>query len=265
MMRARFFAHPITRIVVGIAIVMAATLITMAVVDSLVPNSLRVACPVPLATLTGVLGYRFFFSRVEKRAITELALPGAAHEAATGIAVGAVLGLLVAGVLAIVGSFFVSGSNGWSVMFKSLPEQVMVACFEELLFRGVLFRIVGQRWGTRTSLIVSFVAFALAHLPNGHVSLLAILVTGVAGVTFSACYMLTRRLWLSMGVHLGWNYLYDGLFAVPVSGHAARGWLQVAMPGPDWLTGGSYGVEASVMTLLVWGAAAILLLRRVPK
>jgi hypothetical protein len=186
MMRARFFAHPIMRIVIGITVVMAATFITLAVVDSLVPKPLRVAWPMPLAALTGVLGYRLFFSRVEKRAITELALPGAAREAATGIALGAALGLLVASVLAIAGAF-------------------------------------------------------------------------------GACYMLTRRLWLSMGVHLGWNYLYDGLFAVPVSGHAARGWLQVTMPGPDWLTGGSYGVEASVVTLVVWGAVAILLLRRVPK
>jgi membrane protease YdiL (CAAX protease family) len=64
----------------------------------------------------------------------------------------------------------------------------MVACFEELLFRAVLFRIVRQRWGTRTALVVSFLAFALAHMQNEHVSVLAILITGVAGLTLSACY-----------------------------------------------------------------------------
>jgi hypothetical protein len=49
---------------------------------------------------------------------------------------------------------------------------------------------------------------------------------------------------------------------VPVSGHAARGLLQVSMPGPEWLTGGAYGVEASAVTLVVWSAAAVFLLRR---
>jgi hypothetical protein len=49
---------------------------------------------------------------------------------------------------------------------------------------------------------------------------------------------------------------------VPVSGHAARGWLQVSLPGPEWLTGGAYGVEGSVVTLVLWAAAAVFLLRR---
>jgi hypothetical protein len=147
-------------------------------------------------------------------------------------------------------------------MLKTLPEQLMVAVFEELLFRAVLFRIVEQRWGTRVSLVVSFVAFALAHMSNDGISVLAVLITGVASLTLCGAYLLTRSLWLPVGLHFGWNYLYDGLFAVPVSGHAARGWLQVTLSGPEWLSGGAYGIEASAITLLVWAIAAALLLRR---
>jgi membrane protease YdiL (CAAX protease family) len=264
-LRVRFFAHPIVRIVIGTACTMVSIFAPMAIIDSLLPKPLRVGWPLLLAAVLGMLGYRWFTQRVEKRTATELALARAPREIGTGLALGATLGLAVAGVLAAVGAFTVTGSDGWGFMLKSLPEQIMVACFEELVFRAVLFRIVEQRWGSRNALIVSFVMFALAHLPNEHVSALAILITGVAGVTLSACYMLTRRLWLSIGMHFGWNYLYDGVFAVPVSGHPARGWLQVSMSGPDWLTGGSYGVEASLVTLLVWGAAAVWLLRRAYK
>ena len=65
-----------------------------------------------------------------------------------------------------------------------------------------------------------------------------------------------------MGMHFAWNYLFSAVFSVPVSGHEAKGWLHGSMSGPDWLSGGAYGVEASAMALFVWSVAAALLLRR---
>jgi len=259
---ARFFTHPITRILIGIPATAVPIMGTVMLIQALVPKPLRVAWPFLLAAVICVLSYRFYVRRMEKRDATELARAGALPEISIGMAIGAMLGLATASLLAAAGAFTITGSNGWEFLLKSLPEELMVAFFEELLFRAVLFRIVEQRWGSRTALVVSFLLFALAHMENAHANALGFLITGVASVTLCACYMLTRRLWLCIGVHFGWNYLYDGVFAVPVSGHAARGWLQVAMPGPEWLTGGAYGVEASVVTLLVWAAAASYLLRR---
>lgn len=252
--------------VLGVIAALAPITITMILADILVPKPLRVGgWPFLLAALMSVLSYRWFVRRTESgRPLTELALPGAAREAGIGVALGAGLGLGVAGLLAVAGAFHITGSNDWGIMLRILPEQVMVAVFEELIFRAVLFRLIEQRWGTRVALVSSFILFALAHLPNEGVSMLGVIVTGVAGVTHSAAYLMTRRLWLPIGLHFGWNYLFDGVFAVPVSGHAARGWLQVSMPGPDWLSGGAYGVEASAATLLIWAAAALLLLRRSP-
>jgi membrane protease YdiL (CAAX protease family) len=262
--RHRFFSHPVTRMVLGIIAVLAPITITMILADILVPKPLRVGgWPFLLAAAMSVLSYRWFVRRTESgRALTELALPGAAREAGLGMALGAGLGLAVAGLLAMAGAFHITGNNDWHIMLKTLPEQMMVAMFEELIFRAVLFRLIEQRWGTRAALVSSFVLFALAHMSNEGVSVLAVVITGVAGVAHSAAYLVTRRLWLPIGLHLGWNYLYDGIFAVPVSGHAARGWLQVSMPGPEWLSGGAYGVEASAATLLIWTAATLLLLRR---
>jgi membrane protease YdiL (CAAX protease family) len=259
--RARLFSHPVVRIVLGVVAVMLPMMLTL-MLSEIVPKPERVVWPFLLAATMSMAGYRLFTQRLEKRAATELASAGATREA-RGVAIGAALGLGVAGVLAAAGAFTVTGSSAdWGVPAEILPEQIMVACFEELLFRAVLFRIVRQRWGTRTALVVSFLAFALAHMQNEHVSVLAILITGVAGLTLSACYLQTRRIWLSIGVHFGWNFLYDGFCSVPVSGHAARGWLQVSLPGPEWLTGGAYGIEGSVVTLVLWAAAAVFLLRR---
>jgi len=262
--RRRFFSHPVARMVLGVIATLGPIMLTMMLIDIFIPKPLRVGgWPFLLAAAMSLLSYRWFVRRTEQRhTLAELALPGAAREAGAGVVLGASLGLIVAGLLALAGAFIVTGSNGWPIMLRTLPEQVMVAVFEELIFRAVLFRLIEKRWGVRAALVSSFVLFALAHLPNEGVSVLAVVITGVAGTTLSAAYLLTRRLWLPIGLHFGWNYLFDGVFAVPVSGHAARGWLQVSMPGPEWLSGGHYGVEASTATLLVWATATVLLLRR---
>jgi len=87
------------------------------------------------------------------------------------------------------------------------------------------------------------------------------LASGAAGLALCAAWLLTRSLWLPVGVHFAWNYLFDGVLGVPVSGHASCGWLQVQMSGPEWLSGGAYGVEGSLAALVVWGVAAAWMLR----
>lgn len=261
-LRARFTRHPLVRSVAGIACVLLPLVLTMALAQNLVPKEWRLAWPYLLAAALCLAGYRFFVRRFEQRAASESALQGAAPDLLRGLGIGAVVSVIVAGALGAVGAFSITGSTSILAAFKPLPEQVMVAIMEELLFRAVLFRLTEERWGTRTALVVNVLLFALAHLPNEHVTALAVLNTGVAGLGFCAAWMLTRRLWLPVGMHFAWNYLFDGVFGVPVSGHAARGWLQVQMSGPEWLAGGAYGVEASVVTLLVWCAAAAWALRR---
>jgi hypothetical protein len=65
-----------------------------------------------------------------------------------------------------------------------------------------------------------------------------------------AAFMLTRRLWLPMGIHFAWNFTQAGIFGSAVSGNGAEsGILHAAFTGPDWLTGGAFGVEASIVTI----------------
>jgi hypothetical protein len=69
---------------------------------------------------------------------------------------------------------------------------------------------------------------------------------------FTAAYMLTRRLWLCIGIHAAWNYTLGSIFSIAVSGNqSSAGLINGTLTGPDWLTGGAYGLEASVGTLLV--------------
>lgn len=256
----RLLANPFVRILLAVA-ASVGTMALLLMLSEIVPKPMRVAWPTLLAAAGCMAGYRFYVRKVEKRTPAEASGPGVLRELGTGIGIGAALAVGVAGVLLLCGALQMQGLGDWRAIFKPLPEQIIVATFEELVFRAILFRIVEQRWGLRIAVVSNVLLFALAHLPNEHVSVVAVLVTAAAGAGLLGVYLLTRRVWIAMGMHFAWNYLFDALLSVPVSGHAARGWIQVVPAGPEWLSGGAYGVEGSVVTLLAWAAAAVVLFR----
>lgn len=233
------------------------------VLSSQIPDkALRAYWPPLLAALAGYAGYAFYVRRAERRAVSELGAPKAVGELGAGLAVGAAMFLAAVGVLAASGSYELTGTGDWTVLAKSFTEMVFVALVEEILFRGVLFRLPERSFGTWWALPVSAAIFALAHLPNAGISALAVLNTALAGLVFAAAYLATRRLWLPIGAHFAWNFISDGVFSLPTSGHSARGLLQGRLTGPEWLTGGAYGLEGSVITFIVLALATVLLLRR---
>jgi hypothetical protein len=134
---------------------------------------------------------------------------------------------------------------------------------EEIVFRGVVFRLLEERAGTSLALAVSSLLFGLGHLVNPNATALgaaAIVVEG--GLMLAAAYLLTRRLWLPIGVHAGWNFAQAGIFGVPTSGKRTTGLLEGELVGPEWLAGGRFGAEASIVAVVVCGALGAVLLVR---
>jgi uncharacterized protein len=182
------------------------------------------------------------------------------------LSLGALLLTLTVGILAAVGAFQITGNNGWRIMLATVPGFILAGVLEEVVMRGVVFRILEQWLGSWIALGISAAIFGLLHLLNPGATLLnAGAISIEAGVLLAAAYMLTRRLWLCIGLHIAWNFTQGGVFSVAVSGGSGKGLLQAKMAGPDWLTGGSFGVEASVVALVVCVAAGIALLRMAAK
>jgi membrane protease YdiL (CAAX protease family) len=131
---------------------------------------------------------------------------------------------------------------------------------EEILLRGVVFRITEERLGTWIALMVSALLFSLLHLGSPGATLISTVVVGVeGGVLLSAAYVLTRRLWLAIGIHFGWDFSQDALFGV---GSGAKGFVRGDLSGPALLSGGNAGIEGSVVALLLsLGVATYLLVR----
>lgn len=257
----RAVQHPVARMVVASLAMFLMLALGFAASEALFPPTLRVGWPSLLGALSCGLGYWLYVNRIERRPAIELAPARALPEWICGAGLGALIGLLTLAPLWAIGSYRLMSFGDTTPLLTQIPEMVLVSTMEEILMRAVVFRLARQAWGTRAALLLSSALFVAAHLP-GALTLVGALVTAAASLAFTGAYMVSGRVWLPMGMHFAWNYLFSAVLSVPVSGHEAKGWIQASMSGADWLTGGAYGVEASVFALVTWSVAAFVLLRR---
>lgn len=126
------------------------------------------------------------------------------------------------------------------------------ALAEELMFRGYPFQHLEQGIGAIGAIAVFSVMFGAVHLANPGASLWGLINTILIGVLLSISYLRTRALWLPWGIHFGWNFALGVLFGLPVSGlRLFNVVVRTAVSGPNWVTGGSYGVEASATAVVI--------------
>lgn len=205
------------------------------------------------------LAYAYF---IEQRFASELGLPGMGRELGIGLLIGAGLYTACELILMVLGIYRISGLNPISYMVPAIAMALSSSVFEELLFRGVLFRSIETWFGSWAALVLSSLVFGLTHLLNPQGTMEGALFIAVeAGILLAAAYMLTRRLWLSIGFHMAWNYTQSAIFSGIVSGNdAQQGLIRSTMKGPDWLTGGNFGVESSVLALVVCTTTGIVML-----
>ena len=217
---------------------------------------------VAIACLLGWAAYALYTRWVEKRAAHELGGPGALKELGAGLAFGAGLFGSEIAVLSLLGVYRLTGLRADpAIMLIPLCVSVAAAVIEEILMRGVLFRLLEASLGTWIALAVSAALFGAGHLANPNASLLAAVAIAIeAGVLLAAAYLLTRRLWFAIGIHAAWNFTQSGIFGLPTSGIPMHGFLISELAGPPWLTGGAFGVEASVVAFVLVSAAGVALL-----
>ena len=134
---------------------------------------------------------------------------------------------------------------------------------EEILLRGLIFRLLEKWLGSWAALTISALLFGLAHIANPNSSLFAAIAIALeAGILLAAVYMVTRRLWAVIGLHMAWNFTQGGIFGVAVSGNEIEGLLASVMDGPELLTGGAFGAEASIPAILICTGIGLACLRR---
>jgi membrane protease YdiL (CAAX protease family) len=150
-----------------------------------------------------------------------------------------------------------------------IPVLLIGAVSEEMPVRGYLFQNLREAWGIWPALIATSVVFAALHFanPSAHADfILTMIGVAAAGALFAFSVVLTGSLWLAIGCHFAWNFFEGPVFGFPVSGLSIgrAHILSQSVNGPEWFTGGSFGPEAGVVSLiaLAVGAAVLWVLHR---
>jgi membrane protease YdiL (CAAX protease family) len=227
------------------------------------PNSPWLLADAAIVILCVGAAFWIFCRLLDREAAGLFGRRGWARELLAGIAAGALIFAAIVGVAAALGYYRTAGSSGLEAIWRPLAIEGLIAGFtEELLFRGILFRYIEKTAGSWAALVVTSALFGLAHIANPGATWFSSLCIAVeAGILLGAVYMLTRRLWAAMGLHAAWNFTQGWIFGLPVSGMTGgAGLLNGRLSGPELMTGGRFGLEASLPGLVIATIAGLAIL-----
>ena len=265
----RIVDFPLVAMVIAIALFIAASA-TSTWLGTLLPPmtanaSAAVKGAIAIALMLAV--YKLVMVHLGERPRDDLPIAAAPRGLAVGLLTGFLLFCALVGIAALFDVYNIVGPGDTRELVKDLIGMTVLAAFmEELLFRGILFRWIEAFAGSWAALVVTSALFGLAHIFNANAtwtSSLAIMVE--AGALLGGAYMLARNLWVPMGLHAAWNFTQGFLFDVPVSGNDMHGLVQAKLSGPVLLSGGPFGLEASMIGVVLsipLGAFLILLAAR---
>jgi membrane protease YdiL (CAAX protease family) len=210
-----------------------------------------------------ILYTRYF----EKRKALEIFSGGWFSKTGTGFLSSSFIVGIVVCVLVFSNCFIVSGFiSNKRLVFDLFVKFFMGAFIEELIFRLIIYKLTEELFGTWIALLIQVLLFGFAHGLNDNATLFTTFsVVIVGGLVYCAAYIYSRSLWLPLGFHWGWNFSQSGIFSMPNSGTPYEGWLTTKISGPGWLTGGSWGIEGSFLTIslcLLIGIALVFLSKR---
>jgi membrane protease YdiL (CAAX protease family) len=210
-----------------------------------------------------ILVYRLYVRWVEKRRAVETGFEAGVQETGVGFLIGG-------GLVAVMVLFFsVSGYYGIE-SFNENPRVLLDTFFargigafvEELFVRLILFRLLEELLGSWYALAVVALIFGLGHFPNPNATLWTSAAIALSDILLTAAFILTRRLWMAWGIHFGWNYIQNSVFGMANSGVTQLdSWINPSISGPEALTGGSFGIEASYVAVALQIALGVWLLK----
>lgn len=252
----KIISHPLPLLVIGIVLTLAGGALG-GMIDHFLfrisPDDIWLellgAC---IYAATTAAAYCLFVRYIERRPVSELSLKNSGPELSMGIMVGFVAMTVTIAVIWLGGGYKVVGTQSALVLVPMLSIAITSGVGEEILLRGLVFRLLEKWLGSWASLGLSALLFGFLHIANPNSSVLAAVAISLeAGILLAAIYMVTRRLWAAIGLHAMWNFTQGGIFGAAVSGTEPHGVLVSQSQGSELLTGGGFGPEASIPAMIV--------------
>lgn len=235
-----------------------------------IPTFVYKGSSITASTLTVILAFAVLIvggTFLEHRSLPDIGLDWhrIGPDLPLGFVYAACLFSIITGIMALAGWYRVTsvapGNAIPGILLRWLWIFFSGAVLEEVLFRGIIFRLAERALGSWLALLLSALFFGASHLQNPHATLVgALAIALTAGVVAGLIYILTRSLWLIIALHLGWNYFEATVFGNSTSGKSVESVLHSSLVGPTVWTGGAFGPEAGLLVVIVSLAIAIPLL-----
>jgi uncharacterized protein len=215
-----------------------------------------------LELISILLVYVIAVRLIERRRVSELALRQLPAYSILGFIAGFLLLSTMSLLLWLMGSYHILSINHDAVWLPSLLGiGIATGIGEETIFRGVLYRISEEGLGTWGALIISALFFGGAHLNNPNATTWSAVAIAIeAGILLALVFHLTRSLWVVIGLHAAWNFSEGPIYGFAVSGFNVKSIIVPSITGSDWVTGGKFGVEGSVVAVGVSACISAVLL-----
>jgi len=262
--KQRILNSPLTKIILGLLLCFAAFILAQQLVGKIldltaIDKDFRNLIRGIIASSFVIATYIYFYGKYEKREIGEFSGKGLLKNALLGILIGTTLQGLTILVIYFWGDFHIITVNPFSSILTPFAIAFSVAVFEEILLRGIIFRIVEEKLGSYFSLAISAIIFGAAHLLNPDSSVISSVCIGIVGFMFGAAYIYSRSLWLPIAIHFSWNFVQSGIFGAITSGNEKTSSLfNVKISGAEILTGGAFGPEGTIQATLFWLLVSII-------
>lgn len=194
--------------------------------------------------------YHLYTRWVEKRKAHELSFRNSLLEIGAGFLVSALLVGFMVSLCSIFGFYRIVQVNESRILLDALFRFGIGSFIQVLFFRLIVFRLAEELLGTWLAVVGTAVLFGIAHAGNENATLWTTIALILGDLLLLGAFIYTRRLWLVWGIHWGWNFCQDGVFGLPNSGISSfDSWLDSTLQGPEWLTGGAFGIEASLVVV----------------
>ena len=197
--------------------------------------------------------YAWLVRSMEDRPATELSLRLGRRNLLPGILIGS--GIITCYVLLLAGLSMahIAHSTGLQGLAAAVAIPLIMAMGEELLFRAITFRLLEEVFGSMVAVLLSAALFGIAHIANPGATPFTITALSVElGVMLALAYVLTRNIWFPIAIHAAWNFTQAFVFGLLNSGvRDPHTYFRTDLSGPGIITGGAFGPEGSVLTLLL--------------
>ena len=265
-LKQRTFNSPVTKIILALLTFMAVVIIGQQIAVKLLgltslDKDYRNLLKGLFVSASCVWSYVLFFKKYDKRTVTEFAAKGVAKNLIIGASIGFVLQSLTILVMYLNGNYSVVNINPFSFILIPFALMFTVAIIEEILIRGIIFRIMEEKLGSYIALTISSLLFGALHLANPHGTLISGICITTAGFLMGAAFIYSRSLWMPIALHFAWNFTQSGIFGAITSGNEkTKSLLEAKIQGPEFITGGAFGPEGSIQAIAFCALGTLILL-----